>query len=817
MSLRKKVNIGVVIIIGIFMMLHTFITNEINRNVESILRVIPVVNEADSNIVIIKIDERDIEQLGGWPLKRSYYALLISALRNHNVRCIGFEVFLSDALSSQAIYNDLLTAEIRKTENIVLGSIAKYSKKTDTCFEADSILYPVHARDKDLISTGHLHFLENDGYYVPPVICKDSLKEYSFTHQLSKILLDEPITQALAKVNLFTSWQKYLSYSLLEFLQENEINPDEFNHLEDKIILVGVSDPLIAKFLESPFDDRLPGIGFHALMLDNILNNYTLAYGFYDVSSILLVVLVVLMIFFPFSGNRTTLYGVMLAVFLVLSAFLFIIFRLELNYAAFVVPIVALVISDMGFSFYENRYKLEHSIHEATALRNTLLRKEEQLAKLQSELDLSPESDQQDLLNRLSQLKAEIEALKNKALDEEVTETAFSSTDTNDFLGIIYKSNKMKEVISLITKVAKNNVTVLILGESGSGKELVAKAIHTISQRNGKPYLAVNCAALTETLLESELFGHVKGAFTGAVADKKGIFESGDTGTVFLDEIGEISPNFQAKLLRVLQSGEFERVGSTETMKVDVRVIAATNKNPEKMVAENKFREDLYYRLNVFPIQLPPLRDRREDIAPLAEHFAKREDPDLTLSKAVLYHLEENNWKGNVRELESTIKRAAIFTKSDKRTTIKISDLPSELVNNKTLPLDEMILHSLREKSFSHSSITETAKELGDLTRTVVSENFRGIVFQMLHQQKYDLDKTFKEVAQSDDEKVLKKVEKKVHTYFSNVKKDVEKSLSNDFNTVKAGMSSKYKNLPQKFHFYLDELISYLIKKPEEQ
>ncbi|NTU59864.1 MAG: sigma 54-interacting transcriptional regulator [Deltaproteobacteria bacterium] len=232
------------------------------------------------------------------------------------------------------------------------------------------------------------------------------------------------------------------------------------------------------------------------------------------------------------------------------------------------------------------------------------------------------------------------------------------------FHGIIGHHPSIQRVIDRVETVAPSDVSILILGESGTGKELVARAIHELSTRRRGPFLKVNCAALADTLLESELFGHVRGAFTGAVRDRPGRFEAADGGTLFLDEIGDTSASLQAKLLRVLQEGEYERVGETKTRKADVRVLAATNKDLRAAVAAGQFREDLFYRLCVVPIQLPPLRDRKEDIPILSEHFVKRLSlkggAAKTLAPTVYPVLKAYDWPGNVRELENALAHACV-------------------------------------------------------------------------------------------------------------------------------------------------------------
>ena len=226
-------------------------------------------------------------------------------------------------------------------------------------------------------------------------------------------------------------------------------------------------------------------------------------------------------------------------------------------------------------------------------------------------------------------------------------------------------SPSMKRVYEQVSRVAATAVTVLIQGESGTGKELVAQTIHSLSRRRSRPFLAINCGAISPHLMESEIFGHEKGSFTGANRQHLGFFERAHGGTLFLDEITEMPPDLQVKLLRVLETGTFNRVGSTETQRADVRVLGATNRVPERAVVDGKLREDLLYRLNVFPLRLPPLRERREDIALLADHFlaeiCKEEGKEKRLNKSAYERMNEYDWPGNVRELRNVVQRAYVM------------------------------------------------------------------------------------------------------------------------------------------------------------
>ncbi|WP_425475010.1 sigma-54-dependent transcriptional regulator [Anaeromonas frigoriresistens] len=332
----------------------------------------------------------------------------------------------------------------------------------------------------------------------------------------------------------------------------------------------------------------------------------------------------------------------------------------------------------------------------------------------------------------------ELKIIIRKALDirDMTRQIEFLTDELRNETGkeIIGESNNMKQVLDIVNRVATSNATVLITGESGTGKELIANAIHYTSDRAKMPYIKVNCGALPENLLESELFGHEKGSFTGAISKKLGRFERADGGTIFLDEIGEISLSMQVKLLRVLQEKELERVGGTETIKVDVRVLAATNKDLEEMIREGSFREDLYYRLNVIPLELPPLRDRKNDIPLLVQYFLDKYCKEIGRSKmeiteGALEILTKYQWKGNIRELENIIERLVILSRSN---IITKRDLPKELISSDNHPVEytlpeeginldkvekSLIIQALEKVNFNQ---TQAAKLLGISRHTLL-------------------------------------------------------------------------------------------------
>ncbi|MCE5193924.1 MAG: sigma-54 dependent transcriptional regulator [Nitrospiraceae bacterium] len=315
-------------------------------------------------------------------------------------------------------------------------------------------------------------------------------------------------------------------------------------------------------------------------------------------------------------------------------------------------------------------------------------------------------------------LQKELEALKKESLEKTLSDN------------IIAESDEMKQAVELSKKVASTDVTVLITGESGSGKEIIAKTIHRLSERKDKPFVGVNCAAIPETLLESELFGYERGSFTGAAKQHIGKFERASSGTIFLDEIGDLSLGLQAKLLRALQDKEIERLGGTKTIKVDLRLISATNKNLSSAVEEGKFRDDLFYRIKVFEIHVPPLRDRKKDIPLLADHFLKKYNKSIGknikgISSSAIKFFLGYEWPGNVREMENLIQRAIILEES----TVIAGDTISALIdiNNFKKPYAvgkakerietakseeerKLIIEALTEKKWSR---TETAELLG--------------------------------------------------------------------------------------------------------
>lgn len=805
----SSIRISAFILSLLFVFVFGNLSNSVNTAVEKFYSNFSSAAKIDTNIVLIEITKSDIEKLGAWPIKRSYYALLFNELNKIKPKKIGFGIFLSDNVPGQAIYNKLLLKEIKSNKNIVLGSLLSGLNLSNSKIDVDSLIFPVLKKDDEKLLTGHLDYFKKNGILIPLAVKKGNKVEYAFSQEIARGQ-NGNINQ-LVKLNTFKNYRNYKKFSLLQFLQLAESNSPQLNILKNRIVLIGVTAPSITNRIILSNGNEISGLTLQAISVDNIINNQILNNNDLNLSGYLFLLIAAVLIYLREKVKPVLLYAVSAVLFAIFTAIIFNNYFIEFNYSFFVIPFVFVALSEIPIFISQKDKQLSETISESEILKNLLNAKEQKLAKLQVEIENGkiPSPEQ---ANEIETLKRQINDFREKENADKQFEFDDTSNGTN-FHGIIYKSKKMAAVINVIEKVAPQKATVLILGETGSGKELVAKAVHQLSDRRNNNFVAVNCAALSDSLLESELFGHKKGAFTNAVAEKRGMFEAADKGTIFLDEIGETSESFQVKLLRVLQSGEIQKVGSVETKTVDVRVVAATNQNLKQLVAEKKFREDLYYRLNVITIELPPLRERKEDIELLVKYFVEKADDNLKISQGVISQLVENQWKGNVRELEGVISRAVIFAKGENRDIIKLCDLPEGLSKPDKTEIGSLILDSLREKRFSHSAINETAKELGGLSRTNVSEHYRGMFFKEFVQNNLDFDKAVLKISQSDKKEVIAKVTAKGKTYLNNIEKDIRKLSNTEFDFVKDKLKTKYKNLPNKYHTYLDEVINYLINK----
>ncbi len=859
---RLLIGVGITVVAVVCLFVFSGIFSGLNRGVLDIEYRIRGESKIDSSIVILYLNNDDIASLGGFPIKRNYYALLLKALHDLGAKSVGVDISFTEPDREHPEYDNVLASVINESGNVVLtGYFRSVSPEEPTLnhrvperFVYNIPQLPDMLRGKDLNlpfedllehASGFGHTNISYDNTIPLFIQEGTNAVPSFSLELYRAskgysrsafrfgsdaitITGDPKTTipfddggsvtlnfagGLHSLNVIPAVSFLQSYDLMKTGEKSFTN----EHIAGKIILLGIIAEGRSPFVASPFASQFPSIGLHAMALDNMIKgNFLrtsplwLTYLISIVGGLLCVIVMNL---------RREIGGILVAlmiivVLIVLSIILF-------ESASYIFPVtqpmfIVFFVTLVMFVVKHQAAKKEITAlsEEKKKISDMLREKELSLQKLESKLESTKraqaEDDNASLLKEIQKYKQEIISLRTQSEDLK----PFAILDKKqkgvkeEFNGIVYNSaGPMAEVVKFIKKIAHSDATVLLLGESGTGKEVVARAIHSYSNRSANAFVAVNCGALTETLLESELFGHEKGAFTGAVKEKPGRFELANGGTIFMDEVAETSEAFQVKLLRILQEGTYERVGGTETRKADIRVIAATNRNIKQAVAEKHFREDLYYRLNVFTIQLPPLRDRVDDIPILAEHFVGLEQFGISISANVMKCLQEYQWKGNVRELQSALKRAVLLAVSEKRELLRTKDLPEEVAAtaDSFIDLEDRIIESLRDKKFSRNAISESADELGGLNRGTVAEYFRGFCFKIFAEATWNFPGAVESIAMSDDASVRERVEKKLSEYLKNAIETVD--VTQPIEAVQATTKPKYKNLPQRYHPVLEQLI----------
>ena len=597
------------------------------------------------------------------------------------------------------------------------------------------------------------------------------------------------------------------------YLRTNKL-PVQLKDLKNKIVLVGLMGKRTSQFASTPFDNKFPFIGIHANILDTILRERFLYENPFWITVLISMVLAGLIFYIIFEKKFGLLKAILLSGILITGYIIISIILFDFNIVLSVQPIIFSLIVFLSASAYQYNLVLVHFEkieREKHSVESILNKSKQKIIRLEQKLyGMENNSKGEGTHELLNNYHSELKNLTTKFMDL----SPFTKNENSENIvheGIVFgKNSKMDEVVGFAKKIAPTNATVLLSGESGTGKELIAKMIHNLSERKDKKFIAINCGAVPESLLESELFGHEEGAYTGANRLRKGFFETADNGTIFLDEITETNELFQTKLLRVLQSGEFNRVGGNQTIKIDIRIIAASNRNIEELVKDGKFREDLYYRLNVIKITLPPLRSRKGDIPALTEYFLKKEKADhIQVSKSVMEAFFNYNWPGNVRQLENVIKRSAILAKVDKSELIKIKNLPPEIITTlkNKYDVEGQILEKLREKGFSHRSIVETANELGGLHRSTISEYLRGICFREYCNQNFDINKAAFNISGSENSGVTERVKNKMEEYINNLLKNIEPDMT--LAQAKEKLNYKFKKLPNRYHTFLLKIVEH--------
>jgi transcriptional regulator with GAF, ATPase, and Fis domain len=628
------------------------------------------------------------------------------------------------------------------------------------------------------------------------------------------------------RLNHFGNINDLHAIGFLDLLRQFETNPDSLN-LEGKAVIVAVTASGVAGIKSTPLASVLPATLIHATVLENLIQqNYLREAGLFLQWIIIALIVAAAWLIFRCKHHLTigvASFGVLLIYWmLAMAVFSFANTVLPLFYPT-LAYIVTLIYA--GITRSHGRRQQEDAIKKL--LNDQIKTKESELEGAKKTLaEIQSQLEQEETLSEQTRQLAEerqsaIFKLETELRDLQTYIVPKPKKPEAQFPEIIHsKNSKMVDVLELVATVSSDDIPILILGETGTGKEMVARAIHNSSKRKNAPFVAINCGALSETLLESELFGHEKGSFTGAQSRRRGRFELAHGGTVFLDEITETTPAFQTRLLRVLQEGSFERLGSEQTIKVDVRVIAATNKDLQVERETNRFRSDLFYRLNGFPITLPPLRERPDDIPLLALHFLKKHQYQSisAFSDRAMEILQQSQWHGNVRELENVVRRAAILAQREKRNIIREHDLPEELLKSKSIhsaqtefkPLEDQILDQLRSFGFSRSAISQTAKALGNRDRGTITEYFRGICFENLVNSNFDIEAAARSIANSKDIAIIERIKIKINEYLFNLHHSLP-----DFNLSELSpeiLPSLFKGLPKKYHTYLQQVIQNLDK-----
>ncbi len=815
--------------------------------------------QLSDEFLLVFIGPEDLQALGGWPLTRDYYGYLLYLLKQKENYAVGFDLLFDMPDARYPEYDARLADFIQASQHVCLPlafSELAPSEKFHPTFsyitnEGIDPIFPIPEFKAHLAGMGFSNLGSETLMRRVPLIAlhADSL-HLAYSVQLAQVFLKIPpdsvkLTDAgllfqvpdrknfqipldkygQIRLNHFGNYDNVNAMSLIDLLQEFQIRPDSLK-LEGKLILVAVTAPGIASLKTTPLASALPASLIQLTIAENIVKQNFLreisCFWIWPVVFLLAGILWLINRRYPKIWFLVLGSVILLSIYWLVAILLF--SFLNMNLPLFYPTLIGLMITGLLIWFRvqkrEETFSQQKDLLETeiSTKQNQLEAAEKRLEEMQNQLAQTTTekaeltSRQEAELSAQQKLVAELEKqladLQTYHIPEKVEIAA------GDFPIVHAAQSKMRQVLELVQRISRDDIPVLILGDTGTGKEVVARAMHASSRRKKAPFVPVNCGALSETLLESELFGHEKGSFTGAQTQRRGRFELANGGTLFLDEITETSPNFQAKLLRVLQEGTFERLGSEKTLKVDVRVIAASNKNIQEAVAAEKFRADLFYRLNGFPIQIPPLRERIEDIPLLAAYFLKKYEYKAieNFSSRAMDLLKNYGWPGNVRELENVVRRAAILAQSEGRKLIQVEDLPPE-IQQQTLPelskpilsIEDQILEVLRHFKFSHSSIQETAQALGNKDRGTITEYFRGICFQFLVEADFDIDQAARNIANTDDEKVISQVKTKLEGYL----KKLEPFHGDYSESDEKNLPSTFKGLPKKYHGYLVEILKH--------
>lgn len=809
------------------------------------------------DIVFVFIGDEDIKSLG-WPLTRDYYGYMAYILSVAGAKIIGIDILFDGADQRHPEYDTNLAAFLNEAGNVCLPM--KFSELADVnknsaagspfLMKGSDSTFPLQRFADFTAGMGFSNFgTEVFSRKVPLVASTSDSVLLSFGTEMALLFFDRNATVNFQphkiifeaaedsrisipvdrfgqmRLNHFGDLENLNAISFVDLLQQFELRQDSLN-FNNKLVIIAASAPGISPLISTPLASRIPASLVHATVAENIIHqNFIREYSTFLRLLLILLLAIAALLVRPIHKS-----AIKIAAMIFLPILYWIIAIEIFSRANFVLPLFYPTIAYLGISIFSAIDEIKKR-QVQTDSRKILLEEEvsakeaqlneakEKLAELEDQLKQESTNSEQSRIvaderkQSILQLEKELSDLKTYIVPQRQRKSM-------QFADIVYSpKSKMAEVLELVAKVSSDNIPVLILGETGTGKEMIAHAIHQTSSRFDKTFVAINCGALSETLLESELFGHERGSFTGAQARRRGRFEIANGGTIFLDEITETSPKFQTRLLRVLQEGRFERLGGEQTIKTDVRVIAATNRDLQEELKSGRFRSDLFYRLNGFPISIPPLRERPEDIPLLASHFLNKHRYESVQSSSdrAMEIMQKYAWPGNVRELENVIRRAAILAQSEGRDFIRETDLGDELqkssqaslVENNYQPLEIQILESLQAFEFSRSAITQTAKALGNRDRGTITEYFRGMCFEHLVQNNFDIQSTVQSIANSQDTDVLTRVRNKIDEYLANIQNQISTSDPNDDQDK---LNSTFKGLPKKYHPHLQQVIDHLFQ-----
>ncbi|HNW60312.1 MAG TPA: sigma 54-interacting transcriptional regulator [bacterium] len=782
----------------------------------------------DARWVFIAVTAEDVYDLGGWPVTRDYYSYLLHTLQARGARILAFDLLMESPQRGYPEFDRIFADALASAGTVCLPMAFETFQppvRGQKLFQAGQPTWP-HPLFRDRLAGCGFSNLPPSGMIrrLPVLAAEADTLRLSFGAEMARqfwggrafsgsgaalVLHDDQGN--IRRIPLDGNGQLRIDpvsgkrIEQLNFVHALHMLRDQPGALDltGRIVLVGVTAPGLAVSKSTVLNAALPAPLLQLIAAENIISGRWLA-PLPVVWQILLVLLLCAACgFIARRGGsaRLALGGAALgAAVLAGGRLLFLTGRI----LPLVCPLGALATAVAALSAARIRRERSAAGLLRAELQSALEKQHLQLQAARAELaGLLKQRHANGEDEALFAKQQEIAGLEKRIADIRSLSRLEREKPQRKYDMLYHPDSPLAEVVRLIELLAAADLAVILQGETGTGKELAARAIHAGGARRDAPFLAVNCSALSATLLESELFGHEKGSFTGAIARRRGLFEQADGGTLFLDEISETSPAFQAKLLRVLQEKTVQPLGGERPVKVDVRIIAAANRDLQALARQQEFREDLFYRLNGMTLTLPPLRQRVMDIPLLADHFLGTNPGNgrKSLAADALALLTTYAWPGNIRELDNVLQRAALLATAAGRSTIQSGDLPEALHATRPaastyLSLEEQILHSLRSLRFSHASIALTAQALGGRDRGTITEYLRGICFMHLVAADYRMDPAIRALTASDDPVVLARAGNKMRAYIANL------SAAGD-------LSRLYQGLPQKYHPYLRLLLEH--------